>query len=164
MKIRTAFLGVILSLLPLSQPLLIKTGVSLSTAGLSFIFAEKVNAELRNVSRFFKISEKRIEEGDYQGAISIIEKLIAQYPKFPRSYYQRGFINSTYFQKYDEAISDFSKAISLSKRSKSNLGLFYSKRGDAKREINDIQGACSDWREAMKLGKTFMVFLISQYC
>ena len=33
MKKRTAFLGAILSLLPLGQPLLIKTGVFLSTTG-----------------------------------------------------------------------------------------------------------------------------------
>ena len=41
MKKRTAFIGAILSLIPLGQPLLIKTSV-LSTTGLMISFPEKV--------------------------------------------------------------------------------------------------------------------------
>ena len=73
MKNRTAFISAILSLIPLGQPLLIKTGISLSTLGLTTFVSEKVNAEFRNVDRFFKISNKRTEEGDYEGAVSIMK-------------------------------------------------------------------------------------------
>ena len=73
MKKRTAFVGAILSLIPLGQPLMIKTGIALSAVGLTTFVSENVNAELRNVDRFFKISNKRIEEGDYEGAVSIMK-------------------------------------------------------------------------------------------
>ena len=45
MKKRTAFIGAILSLIPLGQPLLIKTGVVLSSTGLMIALPKKVNAE-----------------------------------------------------------------------------------------------------------------------
>ena len=44
MKKRTAFLGAILSLIPLGQPLIIKTGVVLSTTGLMLAVSENVYA------------------------------------------------------------------------------------------------------------------------
>ena len=45
MKKRTAFIGAILSLIPLAQPLIIKTGIVLSSTGLIISLPEKVNAE-----------------------------------------------------------------------------------------------------------------------
>ena len=45
MKKRTAFIGAILSLIPLGQPLLIKTGVVLSTTGIIISHTEKVFAK-----------------------------------------------------------------------------------------------------------------------
>ena len=113
MKKRTAFVVAILSLIPLVQPLLIKTGISLSTLGLTTFVSEKVNAEFRNVDRFFKKSDKRIDEGDYEGAVSIMKKLISQFPKFAPAYYQKGYINTFYLNKHEQAVSDFTRAISL---------------------------------------------------
>jgi len=45
MKKRTAFISAILSLIPLGQPLIIKTGVAFSTTGLMLFLPRKVNAE-----------------------------------------------------------------------------------------------------------------------
>ena len=45
MKKQTAFICAILSVIPIGQPLIIKTGVFLSTAGLMLSLPEKVNAE-----------------------------------------------------------------------------------------------------------------------
>ena len=75
MKKRTAFIGAILSLIPLGQPLLMKTGVAFSTLGVTLFVSEKVNAEFRDVTSYFRRSDKRVEEGDYEGAINIIEKV-----------------------------------------------------------------------------------------
>ena len=44
MKKRTAFIGAILSLIPFGQPLIIKTGVALSTSGFLFSVPEIVYA------------------------------------------------------------------------------------------------------------------------
>ena len=51
MKKRTAFIGALLSLIPLGQPLIIKTGVVLSTTGFLFSVSEKVYA--RDNSYYF---------------------------------------------------------------------------------------------------------------
>ena len=164
MKKRTTFIAAILSLFSLGHPLLIKTGFALSNLGLTFFIIEKVNADQVNVSKFFKTSNKRIEEGDYEGAISIMEKLIMRFPKFANSYYQRGYINAVYLQKYEDAIPDFSRAIHLHKRPKSNLPLYFWMRGFAKKEINDLQGACSDWRQVKRLGDKEVIKDLNQYC
>ena len=57
MKKRTAFIGALVSLIPLVQPLLIKTGVTFSTLGVTLFVSEKVNAE--NPVDLYK---KRIKE------------------------------------------------------------------------------------------------------
>ena len=48
MKKRTAFIGGILSLLTSGQPLIIKTGVVLSSSAVLFSLPEKVNSENAN--------------------------------------------------------------------------------------------------------------------
>ena len=164
MKKRIAFIAGILSLIPLGQPLLIKTGIALSTLGLTTFVLEKVNAELRNVEHFFKISNKRIEEGDYEGAVSIMKRLIIQFPKFAPAYYQKGYINTFYLNKHEQAVSDFTKAISLNKGGKRDLILFLWMRGYAKQQMSNIQAACLDWQEVKRLGDKEVINELNQYC
>ena len=164
MKKRIAFIAGILSLIPLGQPLLIKTGIALSTLGLTAFVPEKVNAQFRNVDRFFKISNKRIEEGDYEGAVSIMKRLIIQFPKFAPAYYQKGYINTFYLNKHEQAVSDFTRAISLNKGGKSDLILFLWMRGFAKQQMSNIQGACIDWQEVKRLGDKEVINELNLYC
>ena len=164
MKKRIAFVGAILSLIPFGQPLLIKKGIALSTVGLTTFVSEKVNAEFRNVDRFFKIYNKRIDEGDYEGAVSIMKKLISQFPKFAPAYYQKGYINTFYLNKHEQAVSDFTRAISLNKGGKSDLILFLWMRGFAKQQMNNIQGACIDWQEVKRLGDKEVINELIEYC
>ena len=37
-------------------------------------------------------------------------------------------------------------------------------RGEEKRKINYIQRACSNWREGMRIGDTYKIFILTQYC
>ena len=164
MKKRTVFITMILSLIPLGQPSLIKTGITLSTLGLPTFVPEKVNAEFRNVDRFFKISNKRIEEGDYEGAVSIMKRLISKFPKFAPAYYQKGYVNTFYLNQHEQAISDFNRAINLNRGGKSNLILFLWMRGFAKQQMNNIQGACIDWQEVKRLGDKEVINELNQYC
>ena len=164
MKKRTTFIAAILSLIPLGQPYLIKTGFTLSTLGFTTFVPEKVNAEFRNVDRFFKISNKRIEEGDYEGAVSIMKKLISKFPKFAPAYYQKGYVNTFYLNKHEQAVSDFNRAINLNRGGKSDLILFLWMRGFAKQQMNNIQGACIDWQEVRRLGDQQVINELNQYC
>ena len=164
MKKRTAFIAVILSLIPFGQPLLIKTGIALSSIGLTTFFPKKVSAEFRNVDRFFNISNKRIEEGDYEGAVSIMKVLISKFPKFAPAYYQKGYINTFYLNKHDQAVSDLNRAINLNRGGKSDLIIFLWMRGFAKQQMNNIQGACIDWQEVKRLGDKEVINELIAYC
>ena len=164
MKKRTAFIAAILSLIAFGPSLLFKKGIALSTVVLTTFVSEKVNAEFRNVDRFFKKSEKRIDEGDYEGAVSIMKKLISQFPKFAPAYYQKGYINTFYLNKHEQAVSDFTRAISLNKGGKSDLILFLWMRGFAKQQMSNIQGACIDWQEVKRLGDKEVIKELNLYC
>ena len=87
MKKRTAFIGAILSLIPLGQPLIIKTGVVLSSAGLILSFPQKVNAETSKL--YFDRALEKGKNGDYYGAISDYTKAIEINPS-EGSYFNRG--------------------------------------------------------------------------
>ncbi len=74
MKKRTAFIGAILSLIPLGQPLLIKTGVVLSSSAVMLSLSEKVNA--KSADFYFNRAYDKAEKGDYYGEISDYTKAI----------------------------------------------------------------------------------------
>ena len=88
MKKRTAFIGAILSLIPLGQTLLIKTRVVLSTTGLLVAMPEKVNAE--NASFYFNSGNDKYDAGDYYGAIFDFTKAIEIDPNYSNAYLNRG--------------------------------------------------------------------------
>ena len=149
MKKRTALIGAILSLIPLGQPLIIKTGVVLSTTGLILSVPEKAQAENYSISAIeYVISAKNYyEEGNFEKALEDLNKAILIYPQDYYSYYLRSYVKNKLNDPYGE-ISDLNKAI---KRNKLNFEL-YVNRGLTKQEIGDIKGACSDWRKASSLG------------
>ena len=106
MKKRTAFIGAILSLIPIGQPLLIKTGVVLSTTGL--ILAVSENAHARNADYYFNRGYEKAEKGDHIGAIADYKKAIDINTKDDSSYNNRG-VSRERLGKCYEAISDYLK-------------------------------------------------------
>ena len=144
MKKRTAFIGAILSLIPLGQPLIIKTGVFLSTTGLILSFPEKVYAE--DNSYYFNSAYDKAEIGDHYGAISDYTKAIEINPQYDSAYYNRGNSKNA-LKDYYGAISDYSKAIEINP----NFYQAYGNRGIYKKEIGDLKGACADWRKTDSL-------------
>ena len=178
MRKRSAFIGVILSLIPFGQPLLIKTGVVLSTTSLMLSLPEKVNAVTS--SFYFNRAYDKAERGDHYGAISDFTKAIEINPS-EAAYYNRGNSKSD-IKDYYGAISDYTKAIEINpqyakayvnrgwskEKLEDNYGAIsdytkaieinptrdnaYGNRGIAKRKIGDDKGGCDDWRKASSLG------------
>ena len=144
MKKRTVFIGAILSLLPIGQPILIKTGIVVSSAGVMLSVPENVFA--KDANYFFQRAYKKAERGDHYGAISDYTKVIELNPKDAEAYYNRG-ISKDELKDYYGAISDYTKAIEINPKYKSG----YKNRGIAKELIGDIEGACSDWRQTVFL-------------
>ena len=65
---------------------------------------------------------------------------------------------------YQGAIETFSKFISKYSKNPNYVSPAYLNRGLSKDFLGDRKGACSDWREALKLDNMSAVFRISQYC
>jgi tetratricopeptide (TPR) repeat protein len=144
MKKRTAFFGALLSLLPLGQPLLIKTGVTFSTVGVTLFVPEKVNAESANF--FINRGVDKLDAEDYKGAISDFTEAIKINPKDGVAYFNRGLAKD-YLEDYKGAISDYTEAIKINPKD----GDAYFNRGVAKGSLEDYKGAISDYTEAIKI-------------
>ena len=67
MKKRTAFIGAILSLIPFGQPLLIKTGVILSSAAVMLSLPEIVNAN--DADYYFELARFNFNKGKFNEVI-----------------------------------------------------------------------------------------------
>ena len=141
MKKRTAFIGAILSLIPLGQPLLIKTGVVLSTTSLMLSIPENVFA--KNAKYYIKSAQKKAEKGDHYGAISDYTKAIEINPKKvnarDNSYYFDRALDKGENGDHYGAISDYTKAIEINPMDVDAYNnIAFIKR---KKEINDNYGA-----------------------
>tara|TARA_Y100000589_G_scaffold91963_1_gene86747 strand:- start:286 stop:546 length:261 start_codon:yes stop_codon:yes gene_type:complete len=85
MKKRTFFIGAILSLISLGQPLIIKNGAVVSTTRFLLFVPDKVYAG--DNSYYFDRAFEKGENGDYYGAISDYTKAIEINPNDSRAYY-----------------------------------------------------------------------------
>ena len=150
MKKRTAFIGAILSLIPLGQPLLIKTGVVLSTTGLMLAVPENAFAR-KNADYYFNRAYEKAERGDHYGAISDYTKAIEINPNDSEAYYNRGVSKSKSNDNYG-AISDYTKAIELN----SAFANAYYNRGNAKVGLNDYSGAISDFTKVIEINPQYV--------
>jgi len=145
MKKRTAFIGAILSLIPIGQPLLIKTGFVLSSAGLVLSVPGKVNAE--SADFYFSRAIDKQEQGDYYGAISDYTKVIEINPNDANAYYNRGNIKGRDLKDNNGALLDLNKSLELDPFNDQA----YISRGVIKRRFGNIYGALSDYYKSIEI-------------
>jgi len=144
MKKRTAFIGALVSLIPLGQPLLMKTGVTFSTVGVTLFVSEKVNAE--SAEFYINRGSDKLDAEDYKGAISDFTEAIKINPDDGDAYFNRGFAKEN-LEDYKDAISDYTEAIKINPW----YADAYHNRGILKRELKDFKGAISDFTEVIKI-------------
>ena len=120
MKKRTVFIGAILSLIPLGQPLVIGRGAALISSAV--IHSLSANAESKDAYFFNERGENKLDDGDYKGAISDFTKAIKINPyKDPYAFLNRGYAKLNLKVKdYEGAISDFTEAIKINPKSIQN--------------------------------------------
>ena len=143
MKKLSAFIGTILSLIPLGQPLIIKTSLVLSTTGLMLSVSE--NAYAKNSTFFYNRGSDKANKGDHYGAIADFTKAIEIDPQNDDAFYNRG-TSKLELKDYYGAISDFTKAIEIKPASDA-----YYNRGNSKLELKDYYGAISDFTKTIEL-------------
>ena len=145
MKKRTAFFGAILSLIPIGQPLLLKTSSILSTTSL-VLFVSK-DAYASDYKYYFNRGYDKGESGNYYGAIADFTKAIEIKPNGAKAYYNRGW-NKGKLNDFYGAIADYTKAIKLD----SKYIDAYLNRSILKESLGDIRGACIDAKKVVSLG------------
>ncbi len=144
MKKRTAFIGALLSLMPIGQPFLVKGGISLAISTIIISHLEKINAE--SAEFYINRGVYKLDAQDYEGAISDFTEAIKINPNNCNFYFNRGIAKQN-LDDYPGAISDFTEAIKINP----NNGDFYFNRGIAKQNLDDYPGAISDFTEAIKI-------------
>ena len=157
MKKRTALIGAILSLIPVSQPLLFKTGVALSSSAVIFSLTEKANAE--SADFYLKSADKKIKQENFYGAILDLTKAIEIEPNNAALYSMRSYPKFV-LKDFLGAKSDLNKAIKI----EPNKGSFYKLRGNAKYMLNEGKSACIDWSKAASLGDKDGIPNIKKWC
>ena len=151
MKKRTLFFGAILSIIPLAQPLIIKTSIALSTSALILTVSDKALAN----SLFSELKEAMSlrESGDNNKAIVELNNILKKYPNLPS--YEKGviFINLalsySILEKKFAALEYINKAIDLNTE---NNQTAYLLRAKIKLDIGDQKGSCLDLRVAGDFG------------
>jgi len=144
MKKRTAFIGAILSLISLWQPLLIKTGVFFPSIFLALLFQEKLYAG--NTSDYLKSAFEKVREGEYYGAIADYSKAIEINSNIGKAYTGRGFAKEM-LEDYKGAIFDYTKAIKINPK---DIGAYIG-RCFSRNMLEDYKGALSDCNKVIKL-------------
>ena len=98
---------------------------------------------------WFDSGLEKAVEGMWQAAIADYTKAIEIDQMFAISYYYRGLARASLKTKdYLGAIADYTKAIEISPR----FARAYANRGVDRESLNDLEGACADWKKAANLG------------
>jgi tetratricopeptide (TPR) repeat protein len=96
---------------------------------------------------------------DFYGGLNDCNKAIQLFPQFMNAYYNKGIIYLS-LQKPDAAVKVFDTTLALTNNF--YFGYFY--RGMAKKDMKDMNGACADWNESVKLGFAMAQDTIRKYC
>jgi tetratricopeptide (TPR) repeat protein len=108
----------------------------------------------------FNEANDRYNKGDYTGSVKLYEEAIRLAPAYFKAYNNLGIVKASVMKDYKGAIEVFSKAIEIyPDYSDAWLG-----RGASKIEMNDLQGACEDWKKAVALGSRQAAVLLRHYC
>lgn len=121
-----------------------------------------------NSSNLLESGIKKYELGDFITAIQFFNSAIdADSMKQNLLLYSYRGSTRHKMKDYAGAIEDFTKAISLKPTRQDYLKNWidaYYNRGVSKYFLNDRQGACSDWKEALDLGLTDAAIPLRSYC
>ena len=151
MKKRTAFIGAILSLIPFGQPLLIKTGVVLSSSAVMLFLPEIVHAN--DADYYYDLARYNFNKGKFNEVILNLNTSIKINPYFAAAYLARCGTKVN-IQEYEEAITDCEKAFQLNLQDSNNYidkNALYSNLCGAKSAIGENHSAILDCNTAVIL-------------
>jgi len=163
MKKQTTFIVGILSLISFALPLNIKNGLFLSAASSLIVQPQKVVAAESPWSEELTKAVKLKEVGDFNGHISLIKKILKEYPnienKMLHAFYSDMAMSYLAINKLFEALRVMNEVIELSPNSNARA---YALRGIIKLRMKNLKDACSDIRIADELEYDHAKYLLSR--
>jgi tetratricopeptide (TPR) repeat protein len=135
----------------LTSAMKFKEAVPLYTKAISM---DSSSAEMFNDRAYVKY-----RLGDFPSALQDCNKAIQLFPQFLNAYYNKGMIYME-LGKPKVAIATFDTTLALADNF--YFGYFY--RGMAKKKVNDMEGACHDWEQSVRLGFSMAQDTINRYC
>ena len=163
MKKQTTFIVGILSLISFALPLNIKNGLFLSAASSLIVQPQKVVAAESPWSEELTKAVKLKELGDFNGHISLIKKILKEYPnienKMLHAFYSDMALSYLAINKLFEALRVMNEVIELSPNSNARA---YALRGIIKLRMKNLKDACSDIRIADELEYDHAKYLLSR--
>ncbi len=99
------------------------------------------------------------QAGVVDSALENYTKAIAAQPDFKKPMYNIAALKARLGDLHG-AVNEYNLLINLSPKE----DVAYLLRGNAFKELNDMQNACTDWQKAMELGNKYAGGLIKQYC
>ena len=100
-----------------------------------------------------------IYTGKYELALDDLNFAIKLKPDYVDAYCNRGAAYA-YLKRMNESLKEFNKAIEINPK----YAEAYFSRGFTKRNLNDKQGACSDWNISLQLGCEKAKNALEKYC
>ena len=163
MKKQTTFIVGILSLISFALPLNIKNGLFFSAASSLIVQPQKVVGAESPWSEELTKAVKLKEVGDFKGHISLIKKILKEYPnienKMLHAFYSDMALSYLEINKLFEALRVMNEVIELSPNSNARA---YALRGIIKLRMKNLKDACSDIRIADELEYDHAKYLLSR--
>ena len=149
MKKSIAVIGVLVSLMPMGQSLVIGSSAAFMSAAVILSVSEKVQAE--SASYYATIGYMKWKDGNYYEAILNYSKAIEINPRYPGAYSFRADARRKSGDHYG-AIADFSKLIEMNPKD----DFAYYNRGNVKTHLKDYDGAIADYSKAIEISPFFI--------
>ena len=150
MKKRTAFIGAILSLIPLGQPSIIKHLIVLASSVMIISHSVEILADYFLYD--YENAVQAFDKGNYDVAILQFQKMLKKYPNLPSKSKSRVYLfisrSHEFLNKHHEALVFINKAIDLNP----NSGVLYFDRATTKNYLRDKKGYCLDLQISKDLG------------
>ena len=108
----------------------------------------------------FNSANEQYNKGNIQEALRLYDEAIRLYPGYFKAFNNRAIVKASSLKNYKDAIEDFTQAIGICP----DYADAYLGRGASRLELKDLDGACSDWHQAAKLGNTKAEILIQRFC
>jgi tetratricopeptide (TPR) repeat protein len=120
---------------------------------------QTTNVNSNNAKEYYERALEFSDLGKYKQAIEQYTKAIQTDSKYTKAYFNRGAL---YFNnnEFENSISDFSKVLELSP----NDAEAYYNRGQARYYNAQKSLACTDWKEAKRLGFIKAQNMLDVYC